>query len=388
MDRPNAASYETGNRKRAIMSNTELQFYLDTIIIETVLSDNKMMKTAQSSMVGSLIDKVKGYVEGHIDPNNKAGSVINILTPGILTALGFPIIGFLTKLAQMFFGMDVSKIFSSVAEKVKSWLGSGQNVSSQQVDAAVDGAVSENYGSEPTQENLNQFMKIKSMTLRDAQLFKIALDSIMQEVSLADLDAASSSLHKRAQIVSSLLKFVGLKHKTASILGKIIGWIFKAVLASAGFMVAGDVVNKLLNRKDTPSTSSAPSAQISLITPKQNIFAVNPNYQEEKLNITSGWLEPVPPDQIGDQIVRWAEDIYPDLKDLDNVIRSSTGFQAVVNQIQQYNINNTSNITFMPKIFTSRKKVVDLFIDELANRARSLPNAPNSTPNKTPGIAI
>ena len=95
--------------------------------------------------------------------------------------------------------------------------------------------------------------------------------------------------------------------------------------------------------------------------------------------MNSGWMEGIPPSQIENQLVAWAKDIYPDLQGKEAFIQGSPALQAVVKYIQQYNSNNTSNVTFMPKRFTSRKMVVDMFIDDLAVKAKNLPQPNKNT---------
>jgi hypothetical protein len=370
------------------MKNNAIQFYADTVWVQDFLSDG-FAKQAQSGLVMSLVSKVKDYISGKIDPNNKVDSVVNLLTPGILWSLGFPVLGFIVKLAQIFFGLDVGKVFSDVAQEVKSLLTSGTQISPSQVDQITDAAVQANYGTEPTENDLKKF---QSLTTREARLFKISILNAMQEISIRDLEQWQSNtipFNKRAQVMSSLLKLIGLKHKTASILGKIIGWVVKTILASAGFMVGSDIIEGLWHKvspssSETPETPSSSPTTISIPEPTQTLFPVNPNYSEESLNIDRWWIEPVPSHQIGNQIVDWTEEIYPKLKGMDSFIRSSPAFQKVVQVIQNYNSTNASNITFMPKMFSSRKKVVDLFIDDLANKAQLLPTVPPNKPKAAP----
>lgn len=357
------------------MSKIE-QFYIDNMIVQTLLSSEGLTKEAQeaSGLVSSLASKVKDYVADKIVPGHEWESVINILTPGILMALNFPILAFAIKIAEMYFGLDPGKILMSAVDKIKSFAGS--KITSEQVDHAVNASVQENYGSEPTQADFQKFPK--SATIRDAQIVKIALTAAMAEISFEELvcfqNGDMADIKKRAQIVSSFLRFVGLKSKTSSLLGKIIGWIIKVALASAGFMVVGDLFNKVVGRTDKPSTpsglpgmpGSGPATPVSLPKSTQTSLKVNPNYMNEKLNYATGWIEMVSPEQIGDQIVHWAENIYPDLQGDDSAIRSSPGFNKLVEIIKEYNEKNTTNITFMPKIFHSRKDVVDVFIDDVA----------------------
>lgn len=354
------------------MSNQRLQFYIDSLIVETFLSDGMIVKTAEGgSLIDSLIAWVKGYVSDKIVKGHEAESVINILGPGILFATGFPILATLFEFSEVFLGFNPGKILMSIVNSIKPMLFPGSKIDPAHVDAAAAQAAQADI-SATTEADVDKLTK--GATLRDAQLLKIAMLH-----TLAIKEKNIPELEKRAQIASALLQLVGLKSKTSSILGRVIGWIVKVVLASAGFMVLGSILEK---GKEMVMGPSAPKSS-NLVSSTQTLFKVNPGYTEEKMNVNNGWIETVPPDQIGNQVVQWATNIYPDLKGKDNFIRSSQAFNATIKEIQDYNSTNTSGITFMPKMFSSRKKVVDMFIDDLADRAQKtnlIPNAP--VPNK------
>lgn len=374
------------------MSNESLKLYTDTLIIETLVSDPKMTKTAQEvgGIVSSIVHKVKDYVGDHIDKHNKVASVINLLTPGILSIMGFPVIGFIVKIAESWFGLNIGKIFEDLASEVKSLILGGAQTTSSAVENLVHRVVSGNAGGAPTQEEFEAAQHKKlSMTLRDAQIYKATIIGMM-----------NNDMAKNAQILSTLGRFIGLKSTTTSALSKIIGWILKVILASAGFMVADDAIHSIMG---TPAAqipgeptdrsagrptakSTEPSVQIPVST--QTVFKVNPEYSEERMNIRDRWIEPVPSQRIGNEIVQWAKEIYPDLKDVNNdEIMNTVGFKKAVETIEDYNSTNTSDITFMPLMFTSRKKVVDLFIDELAQKAPQFKTAPVPAPPKGPKIS-
>jgi hypothetical protein len=358
-----------------MIRNTELQFCLDTLVLETLLSSGEMIKTSEDIMSG-LIGKIKNYVSSSIDPNNKVASILDLLAPGVLTVLGHPVIAFIVMLAENFFGFSIGNIFMGIVDKVKGLITGGKETNSQEVDAAVESVVKANLGAEPTEADLAKFkdkdpaIDAKS-SLRDAQLVKLAF-----------INHAG-----KAGVAGALAKLTGVQSKTGSILGSILKWVVKMVLAAGGFMILGDVATKLMGTtKADPTPSGFPTltpthkgfAVPAAPPSSQNLFKVNPNYNEEKLNINRGWIEAVPPSQIGSEIVDWTQEIYPELAHMTNFIKSSARFQKTVSDIQEANANNTSNITFMPSMFSSRKKVVDTFIDDLANKAKSLPNAPKS----------
>src|SRR5882724_5607663 len=94
--------------------NGEIDFYVDTLIVSSILNNNNLHKYADAGMITSLIDKVKGYVSNHIDPTDKAGSLINILGPGAISAtfsaMGLSWLGMLIGLAMRVFNIDVKGI--------------------------------------------------------------------------------------------------------------------------------------------------------------------------------------------------------------------------------------------------------------------------------------
>lgn len=371
----------------------QLEILIETIIVETLLSDPTLSKTAQSGLASSLIDKVKSYVSTKIDSNNKVESVIDLLTPGILFALGFPVLSFIAKLAQMIFHVDFGKIFGDIAATVRGLISSNKQTTSAQVDAAVSKAVNSSSGSEPTEDDVKRFLKSSSyqkISLREAQLFKVALQDFIANNPDFNLNSPNFNIKTAQRFLPSLLSsFTGTKVRTVNILITIISWIVKTILATAGFMVAEDAINKVVGNPNsfdntyqkgkTPETSS--NIPASLPASKQTTFKINPSYTEERLNLNDRWIEPSPLSNLDDTIIQWTKYIYPDTQSLsDQDIISTNSFSKLTEVIKEYNNTNTSNITFMPRVFTSRKKVVDMFIDELASKHKIAPKPfnPNS----------
>lgn len=344
----------------------------DLLIIEAILAPTLLKKADEGSIIGSLINTVKNYVASHIDQNRKFESIVDILTPAIFAGLGFPILSVIIEVAESYLGLSPGNMLMSVVDKVKSAISSGNKVSPEQVDQWSEQSVAQNPGKELTQQDVDKIENIKNadVSLIEAKLIKAALLELQESNSKVDYSRV-----KRATILSSFLSLLGLKRKTGLVLGKIISWIIKTVLIAAGFMVTKDAVNALTGHKDVPPSSNGlPTLEHVLqtstpIKSTQTKFKVNPSYQEEKLNMGTGWIEMVSPSNIGNNIIQWTQFIYPDLDGQDSLIESNSAFQKTVDTIQEYNSTNKSNITFMPKMFTSKKKVVDLFIDSLANQS-------------------
>lgn len=364
------------------MPHQQTKYYLDTLLIATLVDETDLIKQAQaggiSGVISSLISTVEDYVKDKIDPNNKIASVFNLLASPMLMALGgrFTILGILLEVAK-YLGFEPSKILEEIAEGLKSAIIPGQAIAPEQVDKITNQVIS-------TNTPANEMQKTQQLSFREVQIYKVALLHL----------AANSSIHKTADLPTQMLRLFGAKTLTASLLSRFLGWIVKTVLIAAGLMTGEAIFEHMTGKSTSPGT---PSSAVSGIAPSapstvQQIFKANPEYADETLNVSSGWIEGVPPAQIGEQVALWAQEIYPDLRGKTNFIESSSLFQQVVHYIQQYNANNTTSVTFMPKKFTSRKTVVDLFIDDLAVKfkqmAQSSPKDDNSSPTPAANNAV
>lgn len=356
-------------------SNSEISFYVDSLIVETILRDEKLIKHADTGgMVMSLIDKVKGYVGNHIDPNDKAGSLINILGPGAITmafsSMNLSWLGMLIGLSMRVFNINVKGIISSIWGKLKSVISGDKPTSSAQVDSFVESSVQEHYQPATQEEAEKAATKMESKSfsqlIRDANFVKLAM-----------IDYENGTLKKEAGFFEM---FSGRKEKTAHILTRVLGWIFKIALASAGLMVAGDVVNKFLGRPnalDGTIQQGKPVGQqtnaVPINTSKQKKFPVKSSYVVEKYNIGDAtWMERVSndPGSIENLLIDFSKEVYDGLNGKENIIRSSPAFQVVKDRVAQYNHTSPgSPMIWLPKYFSSKKQIVDYFIDDVAERA-------------------
>jgi hypothetical protein len=143
-------------------------------------------------------------------------------------------------------------------------------------------------------------------------------------------------------------------------------------------MVAGDVVNKFLNRPNaidgtiqkghpTETVSAAP-----INVSKQKKFPVKSGYVSEKYNIgESIWSEDISndPGSIENMLIDFAKDVYDGLNGKENIIRTSPAFQVVKDRIVWYNHTSPrAPMVWLPRYFSSKKQIVDYFIDDVADR--------------------
>ena len=359
--------------------SSEISFYVDSLIVETLLSDPALYKTAQASgLFSQLIDKVKNYFSNHIDANDKAGSILNMLAPGaihvIFSAMGFGWLGALLGLATSVFHIDINAILTSIWNKVKSLISGGKQTTSEEIDSAVNSAVQEE-AKPATEGEIDQALKLlennksAAQLLRDAQMLKLAMIEFNQH-----------QLRKEAGPSTFSSMFNGRKSTTVNLLSKVLSWIFKIGLASAGFLVAGDVINKFLGRPNAldgtiQNGKPIPSAQPGAVAPapvfvsKQTKFKVNPGYSDVKRNISDNWVESVSNDEvsIASMLVQFAKDVYSGLNGKEAAIRTSPAFEVIKDRIVTYNRSSAGDaMVFIPKYLTSKKQIVDRFIDDVA----------------------
>lgn len=342
----------------------------DLLIIEALLSPRLLKKAEEGSIIPEIINAAENYFKAHIDKNNTAESIFNLITPAICWGFS-PVLGLFVQFAESYLGLNPSGMVMYVVDKVKDAFKSGIKISENQIDQWSEQAAAANYGAPPTQEDLEKIKKV-SFSLREAKILKLGILEINERMMI----------QKKAGILS-ILDLFAFKRKGASALVRIISWIIKTFLRTAGLTVGKDIFNGLIGHKDAPipgAYNSSPNESAIPVKVKstQTLFKPNPSYQDEILNIGMGWVEMTPPSNIGVEIAEWAKDIYPDLK--TSMITSDPDFQKVVELIQEYNSSNTTKATFMPKRYTSRKKVVDLFIDSIAKRSSSF--EPQEEPSK------
>jgi hypothetical protein len=375
---------------------SEISFLVDTMIVETLLTDGGLSKTAQAGgLLSSLVGKVSGYVGNHIRPDDKLGSLLDILGPGAITvtlrALGFGWLSWLVGLAMSVFHINVSDIVKSVWDKLKSLIGSdNKQITSAQVDSAVSSSFAEH--DKPMTEAEAEEAKAKldsqkafdssaAQRLKDAQLMKLALIRLKKENKIITRRALAAGIAPQMVISAGLRDILSPRKKaTTSLLSTIISWVLKIGLASAGLMVAGDAVNKMVGRpnalddsmKDGKPVSQPQQQQTAVQGPvsKQTMFKVKSGYVDEKKNAgASNWVESIPnePGSIENMLIGFALQVYDGLNGKEAYVRGAPGFQVIRDRIITYNRNSEGdNFVFIPKYLTSKKQLVDYFIDDVA----------------------
>src|SRR5258708_487765 len=110
-----------------INTNRQISNYVDLLIVETLIGNTGLSKIAQeTNIMSGIAGKVKNYVSNNVDPNDKSGSLLNMLAPGVISTtlglLGLGRIGMLLGLAARFFHIDVAGILRSIWASLKEVL--------------------------------------------------------------------------------------------------------------------------------------------------------------------------------------------------------------------------------------------------------------------------
>jgi hypothetical protein len=348
--------------------NNPISIYVDQLIVETLLNDPTLLKTAQAqSMVASIVEKVKEYVGNHIDPNDKAGSVLDMLAPGLITTtfsvMGLGKIGMLLGLAMSVFHIDAAGILRSIWEKLKGILGTGKQVSSQQVNGIVQSSVDQNSAPDQTLPD-NQDVPAPALAddgnvslakqLRQAKLLKIAIDQ-----------------YEASILSGTLYSTAATRGGVKSILSQVLSFLFRAILAAAGLMVAGDVMNNFMGRPnalDNTLKNNKPVDDTSTPFQQTSNFKVNPGFTNTPKNNGDNWIENVPNNSssIAQMLLSFAKEVYQGLDGKESQIAQLPAFQTLVEDIAWYNHTAEGGpIVFLPKLFTSKKQLADHFINDL-----------------------
>jgi hypothetical protein len=349
---------------------TEISFYIDTLLVETVLAEPVLYKKA--GFMSDVLSRVKEYFESKIDKEHPVESVLNLLAPAgisfLFRAIGFGKFGMLLGLLTSVFHINVAGMVESLYGKVKEMLGSGNKVSSSQIDQAVSSTVEEHSTpatSQEAQEGYQAMQQGETAPAEDGKFSSLELlhDAKIINLALIEYERQTMRLTKTADFSSFFKIFSGKKAEGTTILGSILGWIFKLALTAAGLMVAGDVVNKILHRPNSfdgnyqaqnPNNSTTTATQT-----KYHPIGDAPLPRDFPLTNT--------PDNIGNMIVQFAKDTYSGLDGKEDLIRNTPGFQVIKQKIAWANVYNPGSATIIiPSVFTSKKQLVDYFIDDVA----------------------
>jgi len=324
------------------MRSSKISLYSEALLFEQLSSNNNFIVKNAAVTADDIVSKVTNFFSSKVTAGDSEG-FLNFIAPGAIfttfSALGMPVIGGVIALATETFKIDISGILSSIYDSIKEIVNSGEQTTSSEVDGIVESAVKsevKNYKRASLRSDLRYIKLIKIAILNQESINKTAIFGLGRKSSAAT------------------------KGRFGGILSKVLGFFFKAALASAGFMVAGDIIRSTFNIS-TPSVTVKKS--------NQTHFPLNPEYREEQKNQRGQyWGMQISPNEesIKQLLIQFANEVYLGLENKENIIKSSTAFQKLVDIIISYNRSSKGgSITFIPNIYHSKRDLVDSFIDDV-----------------------
>lgn len=351
------------------MITSEARFYQDSLIVEIVLGNPALIKKADlSAMLSGAGSKISNFVQNEVAGGDKASKVINMLAPGtifeLLNMLGIPKIGLLVSVVLPFFGVDIGGMVERLWKVVKDNLSKGQMVHPSEIDQAAQEATT---AATPKDESEANSPISLAQELRDARLIRLALEQYEYQIYRLTKDNYNTPLTSFA---------AGRAAKSVSIFGRILAWLFKIVLYSSGFLLAGKVLQDATNyhpqqnnQSGQPSDQSQQTSAPEAVS-TQTKFPKNPSYQPE--SPSRPWVVNVSndPSSIQSMLIQFAKDVYSDLDGKEGIITNSPSFQAVKDQIVWYNHRAAGEpIVYIPSMYANKQAIVDHFIDEVAKNS-------------------
>ena len=375
------------------LSNAEIRLYVDTLILEAVLADPTIVKKADTGILENIKNEVTKYVENSIDPDNKTASMLSLLAPVAIFKIFSNIlprpIALILGILSSAFRIDIKDIFAKVYSEISNLISGGKKTTSAAIDNAVRSAVASTVP-QPTEEHAKKF--IQQYKKEDTSKSEEDIDTDIFSSSSIQKELRHARMLKLALIdyEQSLIKTADTKKSLTGILGKLssftgfltgsIGWIFKIALLAGGFIIAGDVLNRFLDR---PSIGEGTiqkgkvvdSSKPQIVVPKstQTKFPLRKDYTEENYNQGSHtWIVNLTANKpnIENLILDFADDVFQGLENKENLILNNPKFKALVNHFMIFNAGNMgTNITIVPYPLHSKRQVVDMFIDDVAKSA-------------------
>jgi hypothetical protein len=374
-----------------VISNSEVSFCVDTLLVETILAEPKLYKTA--GFVSDLLEKVKEYFSAQMTPGEPVSSVLRIIAPGalwlFLSSIGLGKWGFLLGLLMDVFHIDAPGLLKSLFEKVKGMISGGQKVSSEQIDSAAESAAQE-FATPGTQQEAQQgYEALQQKKQQQPQQeegakandhvtyssLELMHDAKMIRLALINYENQKMRLTKEADISDFFKGYGRSKSRGTTLLSKIFGWVIKIALYSAGLMVIGDVINAVLGRPSAlthtyqagkESPSEAPTAPPPTTVSTQTKFP-----KKGDAPLPASWPLINNPSNIENMLIQFTKDVYSGLDGKEDIIRNTPSFDAVKDNINWFNVHNPgSAVIFLPKTFTSKKQLVDYYIDDVAESVK------------------
>lgn len=351
-----------------------IKFYVDTMIVEALINDPSLVKQATiQDTISAVFTSAKNFFTSQLSSSKEspAATILNFLGPGAiattLSLIGFPgLVASGIGAAMIFFDINITDILKSIYDKMSGLLKNNEQIEPSKVDDVVDGEIQRHIPDTPAQaakeeeykneQNKDQ-QRVVTQQLRAARMIKLAIITNSQEIIKT----------------SGFFKLNALK-----ILGTVLSWLWKVALSSAGLLAGTKVIQHAF-------PSLAPAKKQEPVS-KQTKFKVKSGADRVLNKEDSYWAENYPNNSSGisNMLVQFTKDSYDGLDNLDSIIKSTSGFKVIAEEIEAYNHTSAgASVVFLPKTFTTKKSIVDFFIDDVAEKAPVSKSTSTEPPTNT-----
>jgi len=290
-------------------------------IVSLNCMDQRLIKRGELPFGQGIFDAIKGFFASNSSGDVKKDLTNLFINGAIRTVISGPL-GFGVGLISTYFGFDFYEILKSIYKKFQSSVSAGIPVSSEEIHSAVTSEVE---------------MQTKTADLN------------IQNIKTAGIMDIFSKGNKK------------------SILSSIISFIFKSALSGAGLFVASGMAKKLILPQKEEKETVEPEQSAPDHTSTQTKFKLRAGYTD--LLEPKPWVESVVNSDasIEAMLLNFAKEVYDGLNGMESKIVSSPAFQQVKESIVFGNHKAAGdNIIIIPKMYKSKKHIVDYFIDDVA----------------------
>lgn len=301
-------------------------------------------KYAGIPILDSLVNLFKNQIQTNIDEIKKdpINGILNLAVPAVITAAFGPIAGIIFTIISEVFGIDYHNIFNNLRKDFKDLIASKketkEKITDEEIKSKINGAVDPAFASSKDDPS--------------------KLNKLLTEY-LPQLKKTEASLERDEIVKNAMFGTTLVKESIKNVFKKMLFGTFKSLFKSVSIGAATTVAGEHKSQKGGNSIGAKPAYQ----------FKTSPNiadYEEyHKNDLYASWIINTSPSNIKNTIISWATSIYPELKGRENLISSSSKFNDLLSKFKKENPNTSVNQTDVPNDLTSKKQMVDYFIEEV-----------------------